>query len=85
LEVKFRRNLSESLEQYAARFEPPLPPDQVRATWRIQGLRLLSMVPLDHSLESFVPLVEQSIPRIAPGVACPTASIWGDPLDREVA
>lgn len=75
--MKYRRNLSESLEQYAARFDPPFNvPDKIRATWRLQGLRFLGMVPMTTPYEDLVPLVTSSVPRVAPGVACPTASVW---------
>lgn len=82
--LKYRKNLSESLEQYAARFDPPFnDPNKIRPTWRLQGLRMLTMVPMTTPWEDLVPLVEQSIPRIAPGVPCPTrpADGFGDPID----
>lgn len=60
-----RINLSESLEQYASRFNPSAPIDSVRTTWRMQGLHFLN---LEHEESK----VMYSGARIAPGVAVPT-------------
>lgn len=82
-QVKTRNNLSESLEQYAARMG--LPPDRVRITWRLQGLRILDRARFhDVPWEELVPLVQNTnSPRIAPGVELPTrgVTIW-DPGKR---
>jgi hypothetical protein len=76
--LKHRKGLSESLEQYAARFTPPVSPDVARTAWRIQGLFFLDVVPPGPSGEDLVPLVTASVPVIAPGIPCPTsnAAIW---------
>ena len=62
-----RRGLRESLEEYAARLQ--LKADRVRITWRAQGLNALADRPLP--LEDWVPHVEKSRVRIAPGVGVP--------------
>lgn len=67
--MKWRKGLSESLEEYAARF--PLPPDEVRATWRAQGLNRLARKP--QELTYWIQNGCDSHPfRILPGVAIPT-------------
>ena len=73
----FRRGLSESLEEFAARQNRPV--DQVRDSWRLQGLRYLhprtiGELPWEDVVKHYIHLGSGS-PRICPGLAVPTKEV----------
>jgi hypothetical protein len=79
--MNMRKGLSQSLEDYAASFVPPLDTETVRVTWRLQGIRFLfPQQTARMPLADLVPLVSQVVngrasrysPRIAPGLRVPT-------------
>lgn len=75
----YRRGLRESLQQYARRLNLPI--NRVRATWRAQGLNAMA----DHALplETWIPIVEKSWVRIAPGVGVPCGPAPEDVIENE--
>lgn len=79
--MNMRKGLAQSLEEYAASFVPPLDPEIVRITWRLQGIRFL--FPKETAgmpWETLVPLVSQITngrpsrlsPRVAPNLIVST-------------
>lgn len=66
-----RRGLGESLQQFARRLGGPnATVAKYRASWALQGLRFLGVVPVDEPWEKTVLRIGPGL-RIAPGIPVP--------------